>query len=621
MRELLTRSQGKCFLGFDRHAAGLRRTPGATERLLEILVQEVEDPLGKVGEEAAIALARMGDAGVSLLVQRLAHEDDGVGWCARHGLLRGAGEFAVPALCAEARQVEPVRALAALGTLARFGRLAREAVPHLRPLLHADKQVREEAALALAHIGYADEETCRVLVAALQGASWMRSEEILAGIASLGPAAAACAPFLRAAASDGPLDLRILHARALWAVSGDSEEALEVYLQGLRSGDWDTVDDATIAIGQLGPAGRKAIRELIDLRLAEPSPGTSRTPRFFSLAIYEVGLSQDDFAAVEARLGAAEPVLDRPYLDFLGNTVAPDAFLMPRILDALDRADSKGRQELLHSLLLNNPRLDARLALRLAVYAGDADAELRSTAVMALIHVGERAAAAVPALRRYLGDASRPDRDMFASALCVLGPDARQALPELVAALESEEPRLALEAAIALGCIAPLPESAVQALRRTSSRAGGDLALACAHALCRHDPLDGGSHAAVVRALEDERTCEIAVRLLQWRGPEARDALPALERVVDASLYELAVNAARAMRIVGGDPQRALERATRMYLMEKDAGGNLTFRDYFGFVEDLGPLARGVHPLLRRYLREFHPDCDARKRIRMILGS
>ncbi|MGQ0615119.1 MAG: HEAT repeat domain-containing protein [Planctomycetaceae bacterium] len=620
LKALLGRTEKECFLSFDRLASTVRARDGDHGQLLEQLLELVEDPYSIEGEAAAIALARLGGGGIDALVRRLDGEEETTRWRAADGLLHGAAEAAVPALCAALQGTDAPRALAAVRTLAQFGPLASDAVPHLKALLDGDSALRVEATLALARIGYADDRVCALIVEGLQASDWDRKMELLAGIASLGPAAGACTEFLADAIRQGPLEDRILHARALWAVRGRAEEVLPLYLEGLRSDDEETLEQATRAISRLGQEGRKGALRLIDLWIAQPRDFSLAYLHSYGSAIDEIGLTQHDLLAIEARMKAGEPIPADRYADLLSVADAPSAFLLPRIVKALDGFDSGGRHNLLSSLRYNS-RIYASLVPRLTRYVGDWHEGLSWTAGAAIADLGPLGVAAVPALRRYVKDPDHAARDLCVAVLGAIGERAREAIPDVIAALESGEAWVALEAAVTLGRLVPLPGNAVEALRAARARDSGAVAIACADSLFRNDPRDRDALMQVVRALEDERTLDTAVRLLQEHGVEAREALPALERLIDASLYELAVLAARAARAVGGDPMRTLDKATRMFVMEMEAGCEVTMPAYLSLVREMGSLAREVHPLLRRYLREFHRDSDSRKSIRRILGA
>jgi hypothetical protein len=64
---------------------------------------------------------------------------------------------------------------------------------------------------------------------------------------------------------------------AVWRISGDTETTLPVLIEGLRSGDDPSLSQVVDALGEMGPAARPAVPDLLALlatnRLSTPVPG------------------------------------------------------------------------------------------------------------------------------------------------------------------------------------------------------------------------------------------------------------------------------------------------------------------------------------------------------------
>jgi hypothetical protein len=144
--------------------------------------------------------------------------------------------------------------------------------------------------------------------------------------------------------------------------------------------------------------------------------------------------------------------------------------------------------------------------------------QVRSAAAWALAQIGPKGADAAPALAKALSDSDPRVRHLAAIALKAMGPGAAPAVPELIHALNDPSEYVRARAADALGAMGPSARSAVRPL------AGRLLA-------------------------KDERGLVLGsiATALGNIGPEAKDALPALEQVVK-------------MRRVGASAQEAILR-------------------------------------------------------------
>jgi len=137
----------------------------------------------------------------------------------------------------------------------------------------------------------------------------------------------------------------------------------------------------------------------------------------------------------------------------------------------------------------------------MVVALADPDAQVRAAAAWALSQTGAPVAAAVPALAKALSDSSPRVRSLAAIALEAMGPAAVPALPELVRALGDPVDYVRVPAATALGAMGTAARGAVHPLAE--------------RLLVRDEEV------MVLRSVADA---------LGDIGPDARDALPALEQ-------------------------------------------------------------------------------------------
>ncbi|MFD3531251.1 PBS lyase [Streptomyces sp. NPDC058664] len=148
---------------------------------------------------------------------------------------------------------------AALRTLAAFGPAAREAVPDIQELLHAESAaVATTAARALWAAEGDPEEALAALERWLRpGASGADRCSAAQALGEIGPAAVSAAPALLPGLTSRDLWVRVRSAAALWRVSGDAATALPVLLAAWEENRHARVDVAE-CLAEMGPAASQA---------------------------------------------------------------------------------------------------------------------------------------------------------------------------------------------------------------------------------------------------------------------------------------------------------------------------------------------------------------------------
>ncbi len=147
----------------------------------------------------------------------------------------------------------------------------------------------------------------------------------------------------------------------------------------------------------------------------------------------------------------------------------------------------------------------------------------------AALELGRRGEKAVPALVGVLKEPGGDNRvrGHAVHALGMIGPAAKDAIPELIRALEDEEPSLSNQAAFALGRIGPAAGFAlVKALEKGNPRVG----VLAARALAKIPPVKGAVP-PLLAALQKEQMPQNQVALIDAlgaQGPAAAEAVPAL---------------------------------------------------------------------------------------------
>jgi hypothetical protein len=165
----------------------------------------------------------------------------------------------------------------------------------------------------------------------------------------------------------------------------------------------------------------------------------------------------------------------------------------------------------------------APAASEVAEALSDPNDQVRSAAAWALAQIGPQGGFAVSALARSLSDPSPRVRHLAAIALKAVGPRAAPAIPQLVGALNDPSEYVRVRAADALGAMGPAASSAVRPLaERLLAKDERGLVL--------------GSIATALGNI----------------GPDAKDALPALEQV--AKMRRLGASAQEAILRIEGKP-------------------------------------------------------------------
>jgi HEAT repeat protein len=344
---------------------------------------------------------------------------------------------------------------------------------------------------------------------------------------------------------------------------------------------------AIAVLGAIGPGAKPALEPLRVLakekRLAIGLPA--------AVLVYQLDPKPDNALVLteflenkDERLAAAEALKQlRP----TGKAVAVE------LLVALDSTDDEFRLAAACALwrVEKNPA-----ALKAAVKSlRAAGARIRERAAVEIgAEFGPDAKPAVPDLVKRLFDSHAAVRSATAEALGRVGPGAKDAAPALVAVLEGDEPAFVQSAACeALGLVEPADkEAALAALKPKLEhpaplvrvhaalamfRVAGDksgeqeairglgsrshqVRITAAEALWRMGK-DGRSIPLLIRALEEsnlsgtegENERYMAARALGRVGPDAKDAVPELLKLIDARDPDLAATARAALKAIDPD--------------------------------------------------------------------
>jgi HEAT repeat protein len=460
--------------------------------------------------DAALALVLLGPQALPAVpaLVTLSRETKGAGPRARAVLVR-LGPAAVPALRVALEDSDADVRLGAAALLGAIGPAAGDAVPALRAAL-ADKEAKvvKEAARALAFI---DPAQAREVVPVL-----LRAPDDLGNLdalAALGPDAAAAVPALVAALADGkPKDARerqlAASQRALFRIGAAAAGALIAALADTRPG---VAPHAAEALGVLGPAvAAKAVPALRDAlkRSAADRIVLART------------LGQMGPAAADAI----------PDLEKLLN----DRDARCEVAVAIARIDAK--------------RAGPAVAALVADLQGKDDGR-RAAAAWAVAQMGPPAKDAVPALRVMLHE--RPLVGTALRALGLIGPDAREAVGDLVALFSDRTQPLAL----VVQTLAAIGSDAVGRLEKALASPDRSVRILAADALIHMGPEARGAVGTLTATLADpdRDVRRLAAEALAAVGPDARAAVPALTAGLGSGETDTRIQAAHTLRSIGRD--------------------------------------------------------------------
>lgn len=467
-------------------AFALGRIGEVNDKRLEALFAAIVDPATAVRRSAIAALRSLDfprERALPLLVRTLETADASLIMPAIETLSE-AGAKAVPLLC-EALKNEKTDYWACL-ILAQIGPEARDAVPHLVPLLkRPEPEVRKEAVIALGEIGPAAAPAVPEIVRILNEDELMGVRYAAAyALGRIGQKHQAAQAALERSAETDDGVLRVLAVWALVQLNPASEEieeqAARIILQGLTSDNPNERRIAARAVAESEPVRDEALPGLIaaiqdadeetieQLISAIAAMGEEAVPRIVrALKVKElrpyavqvaIRLGPQAKKAVPAlievlRNNAEDPLVLREVAFALG-AIGPDAAAATDVLvDQLSHDNVEVRVGACYALGRIGPR--ARSATKTLVQVAKTEEDLpRVAAVWALLRIhpdSEKLARfSVPILVEALSSDRPLVRAEVASALGDIGPVARTALPQLQQALQDPEPIVQEAAAAAI---------------------------------------------------------------------------------------------------------------------------------------------------------------------------
>jgi len=304
------------------------------------------------------------------------------------------------------------------------------------------------------------------------------------------------------------------------------------------------------------------------------------------------------FVIALGSLAGAEPSSEEKSLsDWIESLALPDA---SQRLDALEAIGELGPEA---------EGMEAAVPV-LVRTLGDDDPHVRATAARTLGALGPMAKPAVPSLVAALADRGStvvvidgmPSQErVWVVASKALGDVGPAAVPDLIAALDHDDPRVCAGAAGALSQIGPEAKDAVEPLLRVLARDDVRTRPAAIWGLMGIGPEAKAAVPRLTQALthEDFHTQYWACRALREIGPEAKAAVPVLVGLLTDGVASVRRNAAQALGGIGSDIG---EPALAALIEALNDPLEPVREDAVDALGKLGPFAKSAAPALRKSL-------------------
>ncbi|HEY1785125.1 MAG TPA: HEAT repeat domain-containing protein [Pirellulales bacterium] len=417
-------------------------------------------------------------------------------------------------------------------------------------------------------------------------------EHALDRLADRGPKAKAAVPQIIAALKADEPGVRWRAARALGAIGPAAADGAEALAAALDDADHHVRSHAAYALGAIGAPSKKYVKPLV----AHITDEDSHVRRSVIRAIDRIHPDPDEVVpAVSEALSAADPSVA---LAAVQSLAAYGEKALPTAVKVLRDSKPKSKARYWACVLLAEFGPEAEAGVEpLTTALADEDVGIRMQAALALGHIGPTAKSAVPALMRTLGDSLTGVRYTAAYALGMIGdkqavpalkktsvgkdtllntlsiwaiariePDNQQAVDKaidaIIAAMEDKRPEVRQTAAQALWDLKAPHEKVGPALAAALNDENPEVV---AHVLDSLASLGEKIAPRVSAALEDPKRRTKALALVQRMGPQAKECVPALIKLLaskseaaESSHDEMTAQVLMALGAIGPDAADAV---------------------------------------------------------------
>jgi len=361
----------------------------------------------------------------------------------------------------------------------------------IRELRSIKVERRVQAAEALGELGALAAPAVRSLTAALHDPSPVVQIEALLALGHIGSSAKVAVPDLVNLVEGDDPDLKAAAIETLGSIGHDARDGAPALLNLLKGEDESLATSAGLALARILPEENDDLHDAIPVLVR-------------ALKSDEEHVRSEAVAALAATGKVALPLLIK--------------------LVKNEAQDGGSAWQAAAALQAIGPRAHPAIAALVAALKSNNE-NVVVHAAGALGAIGPAAKAAVPNLQKLLDSQSALIRTHAASALGDLGPAAVDAVEDLAGLLEEHDEGVRREAAEALGKIGPAAKAAVPALLGALEDDAGSVTVHAAWALSRIGP---EAVPQLLEALNNENLRQLVVAVLGDIGPAAKSAVDRL---------------------------------------------------------------------------------------------
>jgi HEAT repeat protein len=452
---------------------------------------------------------------------------------------------------------------AAADALGRLGPSARGAYPTLVYLSRQDSNsgVKETALLACERIGKPSASDVILLCEGLKDSRRGFRASVAQALGSIAPPPPQARRALREALkNDDDARVRVFAAQTLWALKCPADEVLPVLIAALEGGE---SGNRALAANALAQMNRSALPALPSLKKGL----TDKDPHVCFYSAYAVWVIQEQASVV---MPALINLLDEKDTSLRGMTAEvlesigpPAASAVGPLIRLLESKQLTLVPRAARTLGAIGPSAQKAVKPMIAVLADARDESVKQQIILALGGIGPEAREAVPELRKLLNRSGPKVQAMAAHTLGAIGKDAGAAIPELTALLKSREPTVQVYAAQALWKIANRVEEALPVLLDILERKGEEndvFRQAAAQTL----GAIGAPALVAVPALDDcrmdpsEKVKAAAAAALEAIGPPEKEEVDRLINGLKSTHLRYRIECTRALTMAGQDRKDAI---------------------------------------------------------------
>ena len=517
---------------------------GAKEAGAALMVHLSHESDVKVRAAMLVSAARLGDNPAQLgplLVEALKSEDDTLNRAAIDALVttRPVHPVAVPLLTALLQDPDVKRSSRAAVVLGGIGREATSAAPDLVAVIAKQEQPTPAYLDALAQLGEP------AIAAVLASIGSLPPEAITGGhwsVACLQSFGSGAVSALTAALSHPERAPRIAAVRALGRLGKDAASSEAALLKALSDPEPHLRGQALAALGAV-TAAPKLLLPRVEAALKD-SAAPVRAGAFQLVPMLEhhgralmpaviAGLQDSDEQVRQAALQAVGPGAEEA---------------APILIERL--ANEASRTVVIEALMRLGPAA-APATPKFVELLPSATKELQLTLLKAFGQIGATAHDALPALTTAVSDLDKDVRAAALAALAAVERDATKKLPVLAAAVEDPESTVRTVAMSWLGALGePAAGAAPSLVKRLNVESDRGVAL---EALRKVKVRDVPSLIAMLK-VSDGNIRVLACERLATLGPEAREALPHLQAVLQGAGERVRVQAQQTIDKINAQP-------------------------------------------------------------------